>query len=162
MGSNPSTPASRSKPDNAIIRRRPKGVRSQAGLREPSGRQGRRHGIHARGGPGNSDPPAALAFSPRARYLANLARIGKARLTGPPVEGGCPKDEGSSAVARVNPGEFLRQVRAETGKIAWPSRRETVTTGIMVLIMTSLLGLFFFGIDNIFSLIVRTLLGLIG
>jgi preprotein translocase subunit SecE len=65
-------------------------------------------------------------------------------------------------MARVNPGEFLRQVRAETGKVAWPSRRETVTTGIMVLIMTSLLGIFFFAIDYLFSLIVRTLLGLIG
>jgi preprotein translocase subunit SecE len=32
----------------------------------------------------------------------------------------------------------------------------------MVLIMTSLLGLFFFGTDSLFALIVRTLLGLIG
>ncbi len=65
-------------------------------------------------------------------------------------------------MARVNPGEFLRQVRAETGKISWPTRKETVTTGIMVLIMTTLLGIFFFGIDSLFALIVRTLLGLIG
>jgi preprotein translocase subunit SecE len=65
-------------------------------------------------------------------------------------------------MARVNPGEFLRQVRAETGKVAWPTRKETVTTGIMVLIMTSLLGIFFFGIDSLFSLVVRSLLGLIG
>jgi len=65
-------------------------------------------------------------------------------------------------MARVNPGEFLRQVRAETGKVAWPTRKETVTTGIMVLIMTSLLGLFFFGVDSVFSLLVKTLLGLIG
>ena len=65
-------------------------------------------------------------------------------------------------MARVNPGEFLRQVRAETGKVAWPTRKETVTTSLMVLVMTSLLGLFFFGIDSLFSLIVRTLLGLIG
>ena len=65
-------------------------------------------------------------------------------------------------MARVNPGEFLRQVRAETGKVSWPTRKETVTTAIMVLIMTSLLGIFFFGIDSLFSLIVRTLLGLIG
>ncbi|MEA3065639.1 MAG: preprotein translocase subunit SecE [Sphingomonadales bacterium] len=64
-------------------------------------------------------------------------------------------------MARVNPGEFLRQVRSETGKIAWPTRRETVTTGIMVLIMTSLLGIFFFGIDSAFHAIVYGLLGLI-
>ena len=65
-------------------------------------------------------------------------------------------------MARVNPGTFLRQVRAETAKVAWPSRKETVTTGIMVLIMTSLLGLFFFGTDSLFALIVRSLLSLIG
>ena len=64
-------------------------------------------------------------------------------------------------MARVNPGEFLRQVRAETGKVAWPTRKETITTGIMVLIMTSLLGLFFFGIDSAFAAIVRGLLSLI-
>jgi preprotein translocase subunit SecE len=64
-------------------------------------------------------------------------------------------------VAKVNPGEFLRQVRAETGKVSWPTRKETVTTGIMVLIMTTLLGLFFFGVDSAFAAIVQALLGLI-
>jgi preprotein translocase subunit SecE len=65
-------------------------------------------------------------------------------------------------VAKVNPGEFLRQVRAETGKVVWPTRRETLLTGIMVVIMTTLLGLFFFGIDSAFSTIVQFLLGLLG
>jgi preprotein translocase subunit SecE len=64
-------------------------------------------------------------------------------------------------VARTNPGEFLRQVRAETGKVAWPTRKETITTGIMVLIMTTLLGLFFFGVDSAFAAIVKALLGLL-
>jgi len=64
-------------------------------------------------------------------------------------------------MARVNPGEFLRQVRAETGKVAWPTRKETVTTAVMVLIMTSLLGIFFFAVDNAFAALVSTLLGLL-
>ena len=64
-------------------------------------------------------------------------------------------------MARVNPGEFLRQVRAETGKVSWPTRKETVTTAIMVLIMTTLLGLFFFGVDSAFAAIVQALLGLV-
>ena len=62
-------------------------------------------------------------------------------------------------MARVNPGEFLRQVRSETGKVAWPTRRETVTTAIMVLIMTTLLAIFFFGVDAMFSAIVKFLVG---
>ncbi len=64
-------------------------------------------------------------------------------------------------MARVNPGEFLRQVRAESAKIVWPSRRETLMTGLMVVIMTSLLALFFFGVDSAFSSIVQALLGLL-
>jgi preprotein translocase subunit SecE len=62
-------------------------------------------------------------------------------------------------VARTSPGEFIRQVRAETAKVVWPTRKETVTTAIMVLIMTSLLAIFFFGVDSMFSAIVKFLLG---
>ena len=65
-------------------------------------------------------------------------------------------------MARVNPAQFLQQVRTEAAKIVWPTRRETVMTGIMVLIMTSLLALFFFGIDSAFSSLVQWLLGLLG
>ena len=65
-------------------------------------------------------------------------------------------------MARVNPGEFLRQVRAETAKIVWPTRKETLMTAVMVVIMTSLLALFFFGVDSAFSAIVQALLGLLG
>ena len=65
-------------------------------------------------------------------------------------------------MARTSPGEFFRQVRAETAKIVWPTRKETVTTAIMVVIMTTLLGLFFFGVDSAFSAIVRFFLSFIG
>ncbi|MBY8825853.1 preprotein translocase subunit SecE [Sphingomonas colocasiae] len=65
-------------------------------------------------------------------------------------------------MAKVNPGEFIRQVRAETAKVVWPTGKETVMTAVMVLIMTTILALFFFGIDSAFSAIVRALLGLIG
>ena len=62
-------------------------------------------------------------------------------------------------MARVSPGEFLRQVRSETAKIVWPTRKETISTAIMVLIMTTILAIFFFGVDAIFSTLVRFLLG---
>ncbi len=65
-------------------------------------------------------------------------------------------------MARVNPGEFLRQVRAESAKIVWPSRKETLMTAMMVVIMTTLLAIFFFGVDSAFSAIVQFLLGLLG
>ena len=65
-------------------------------------------------------------------------------------------------VAKTSPGEFIRQVRAEAAKVVWPTRAETVRTVIMVLIMTSLLALFFLATDSLFSAIVRFLLSLLG
>ena len=64
-------------------------------------------------------------------------------------------------MAKTSPGEFIRQVRAETAKVHWPTRKETITTAIMVMIMTSLLAIFFFGVDAVFSTLVKFLLGLL-
>lgn len=65
-------------------------------------------------------------------------------------------------MAKTSPGEFINQVKAETKKVVWPSRKETITTTIMVGIMTLLLGLFFFGVDQMFAAIVKFLLSLLG
>ena len=63
-------------------------------------------------------------------------------------------------MAKTTPLEFIRQVQAETKKVVWPSRRETIMTGVMVMIMTTLLAIFFFGIDTIFEAVVKMLLSL--
>lgn len=65
-------------------------------------------------------------------------------------------------MAMMNPGQFLNQVKTEAAKIVWPTRRETLMTALMVVIMTSLLGLFFFGVDSAFSALVQWLLSLLG
>ena len=63
-------------------------------------------------------------------------------------------------MAKTSPAEFINQVRAEARKIVWPTSRETVQTTIMVLIMTTILALFFFGVDTVFSAIVSWLTSL--
>jgi preprotein translocase subunit SecE len=63
-------------------------------------------------------------------------------------------------VAKTTPLEFIRQVRAETAKVAWPTGRETVMTGVMVVIMTTVLALFFLGVDSFFNAVVKALLSL--
>ncbi len=63
-------------------------------------------------------------------------------------------------MAKTSPGEFFNQVRVEAKKIVWPTGRETMVTAIMVVIMTSLLGLFFFATDTFFGWVVRMLLSL--
>ena len=63
-------------------------------------------------------------------------------------------------VAKTSPAEFVKQVQAETKKIVWPTRRETIMTGVMVMIMTTMLGMFFLGVDAFFDMVVRFLLSL--
>ena len=65
-------------------------------------------------------------------------------------------------MARPKIGEFVNQVKTEATKIVWPTSRETVQTTIMVLIMTTILSLFFFGVDSVFKLIVGWLTSLAG
>ena len=63
-------------------------------------------------------------------------------------------------MAKTNPGEFIRQVRAEAGKVVWPTRQETVRTAIFVAIMKTILAIFFLGVDQLFGAAVRWLLTL--
>jgi preprotein translocase subunit SecE len=61
---------------------------------------------------------------------------------------------------KVTPAEFFTQVRAEARKVVWPSRQETIQTGIFVGLMMTILALFFLGIDTAFGALVRSLLNL--
>lgn len=63
-------------------------------------------------------------------------------------------------MAKINPGEFMRQVQAEARKVVWPTRQETVTTAIFVGILMVILAVFFLGVDSLFGAIVRWLLSL--
>jgi preprotein translocase subunit SecE len=63
-------------------------------------------------------------------------------------------------MAKINPGEFMRQVQAEARKVVWPTRQETTTTAIFVGIMMVILALFFLSIDTVFGAIVSWLLSL--
>ncbi|MDB5695920.1 MAG: preprotein translocase subunit SecE [Sphingomonas bacterium] len=63
-------------------------------------------------------------------------------------------------MAKTTPLEFIRQVQAETKKVVWPTWKETWMTGVMVAIMTTILAIFFFGVDSAFSAIVGQLLKL--
>jgi preprotein translocase subunit SecE len=63
-------------------------------------------------------------------------------------------------MAKTTPGEFVTQVRNEFVKISWPTRRETITTSIFVLIMTAVLSVFFLGVDQILGRTVKFLLSL--
>ncbi|MGB3387972.1 MAG: preprotein translocase subunit SecE [Pseudaminobacter sp.] len=60
----------------------------------------------------------------------------------------------------TNPFVFLQQVRSETAKVTWPSRRETVISTIMVLIFAVLTMIFFFAADQLMAFAIELILGI--
>jgi preprotein translocase subunit SecE len=63
-------------------------------------------------------------------------------------------------MARTNPFEFIQQVRTEVSKVTWPTRRETLITTAMVLLMSTAAAIFFLFADWVISTIVTFVLGL--
>jgi preprotein translocase subunit SecE len=59
-----------------------------------------------------------------------------------------------------SPFKFLQEVRTETSKVTWPSRRETVITTIMVFVMVALASIFFFASDQVIRVLITFLLGI--
>ncbi len=60
----------------------------------------------------------------------------------------------------MNPFQFLQEVRQETSKVTWPSRKETWVTTVAVLIMVTLAALFFMLADQVMGAIVTFILSL--
>ena len=65
-------------------------------------------------------------------------------------------------MSKVNPAQFVRQVRQEVAKVSWPSRRETGIGTLMVFIMVFLAAIFFLVVDLGLSWRVQLILGLGG
>jgi preprotein translocase subunit SecE len=59
-----------------------------------------------------------------------------------------------------SPFKFLQEVRSETAKVTWPTRREVTITTIMVFVMVALSSIFFFAADQIIRYLVTFLLGI--
>ena len=60
--------------------------------------------------------------------------------------------------SKTNPFTFLQQVRAETAKVTWPSRRETMISTIMVFVMVFLAAVFFFAADQLMGWLIGLVL----
>lgn len=60
----------------------------------------------------------------------------------------------------MNPAKFIREVRTEVGKVTWPTRKETMVSTMMVLLLAFIAALFFLAVDGIFAVSIRWILGL--
>jgi preprotein translocase subunit SecE len=63
-------------------------------------------------------------------------------------------------MAKSSPFKFLQEVRAETEKVTWPSRRETFVTTIMVFVMVAVASVFFLIVDLFARNIITLILGI--
>jgi preprotein translocase subunit SecE len=60
---------------------------------------------------------------------------------------------------RVGFRQFMREVRQELKKVAWPTREQTTTYTVVVLVVTSVVTVLTFGLDYVFKQGMLTLLG---
>ena len=60
---------------------------------------------------------------------------------------------------RTSPGQFLREVRAELKKVAWPTRKEVVSYTTVVLVSVVFLTSLVFLLDQFFSKVVLRVFG---
>jgi preprotein translocase subunit SecE len=63
-------------------------------------------------------------------------------------------------MAKVSPFKFFQEVRSETQKVTWPTRREVMITTIMVFVMVILAGIFFSVSDQVIRYLVTLVLGI--
>ncbi|MFL1463260.1 preprotein translocase subunit SecE [Roseococcus sp. DSY-14] len=62
-------------------------------------------------------------------------------------------------MAKIEPAQFVREVRQETAKVTWPSRKETLVTTGLVLALSSLAAVFFLVVDQLIQLAMRLVFG---
>jgi preprotein translocase subunit SecE len=58
----------------------------------------------------------------------------------------------------ANPFQFIQEVRAEAAKVTWPSRKETMVTTGMVLLMVFIASLFFVVVDQVLLFVINLVL----
>jgi preprotein translocase subunit SecE len=65
-------------------------------------------------------------------------------------------------MAKTNPAQFIQEVRQETSKVTWPTRKETGISTVMVFVMVIVSALFFLVVDWALQHGVRLVLGVGG
>jgi preprotein translocase subunit SecE len=65
-------------------------------------------------------------------------------------------------MAKTSPAMFVRQVRQETSKVTWPTRKETAVATAMVFALSTLAAIFFFLADQVIGWGIGLILGLGG
>ena len=65
-------------------------------------------------------------------------------------------------MAKTNPAQFIQEVRQETAKVTWPSRKEATISTAMVFVMVIAASIFFLIVDQVLQFGVKQILGIGG
>ena len=60
---------------------------------------------------------------------------------------------------RTSPRQFLREVRSELRKVAWPARKELISYSIVVLVSVSIITLYITALDQAFGALILRMFG---
>ena len=63
-------------------------------------------------------------------------------------------------MAKLNPVEFIQEVRQEVSKVTWPTWKEVWITTAMVLVMVTVASIFFLLADQTIGWVMQLVLGL--
>ncbi len=55
------------------------------------------------------------------------------------------------AITRVGPFQFIRQVVEELKKVTWPTRKETIKLTLIILGVSTVVGIYIGGLDYLFT-----------
>ena len=63
-------------------------------------------------------------------------------------------------MAKLDPAQFVREVRQEASRVTWPSRKETLITTGLVLGLSTLAAIFLLVVDQLIQLAMRLVFGI--
>jgi preprotein translocase subunit SecE len=98
--------------------------------------------------------PAIAASYPGKSHLSSPA---EPRNEGLHPKGTCNRT--LTPMSKFNPFQFLQEVRSETSKVTWPTRKEVMVTTAMVFVLAIVAAIFFTIADQIIRFVLTTLLG---
>ncbi len=64
-------------------------------------------------------------------------------------------------MAKFSPFKLLQEVRAETDKVTWPTRRETAITTAMEVVLVAVSAVYFYLADQVIRVFITSILTLV-
>ena len=66
--------------------------------------------------------------------------------------------EQTESKKRVSPAQFVQEVRQEMARVTWPTRKETLVSATMVMVLIFIAAIFFMVVDTVISAAIHWLL----